>query len=74
METVLALALALLLGASPTQNQVYSDKTPKEKEIYNPSATRLSDVIHTDLAVSFNWEKQHLLGPVSYTHLRAHET
>ena len=67
MEAILALALALLLGTSPTQNQVYSDNTPKEKEIYNPSATRLSDVIHTDLAVSFNWEKQHLLGQAELT-------
>ena len=49
METILALALALLLGTSPTQNQVNTDNTPKEKEIYNPSATRLSDIIHTDL-------------------------
>jgi aminopeptidase N len=67
MEAILALALALLFGTSPTQNQVYSDNTPKEKEIYNPSATRLSDVIHTDLAVSFNWEKQHLLGQAELT-------
>ena len=66
METVLALALALLFGTS-TQNQVNPDNTPKEKEIYNPSATRLSDVIHTDLAVSFNWEKQHLLGHAELT-------
>ena len=41
--------------------------TIKEKEIYNPSATRLSDVIHTNLAVSFNWEKQHLLGHAELT-------
>ena len=54
MEAILALALALLLGISPTQNQVNPDNTSKEKKIYNPSATRLSDVIHTDLPVSFN--------------------
>ena len=66
METVLALVLALLFCTS-TQNQVNPDNTPKEKEVYNPSATRLSDVIHTDLAVSFNWEKQHLLGHAELT-------
>ena len=67
MEAILALAIALLLGNSPAQNQVNSDNTSKEKEIYNPSATRLSDVIHTNLAVSFNWEKQHLLGHAELT-------
>ena len=51
MEVILALALALLLGTSSTQNHVNSDNISKEKEIYNPSATRLSDVIHTNLAV-----------------------
>ena len=34
MEAVLALAIALLLGNSSTQNQVNSDNISKEKEIY----------------------------------------
>ncbi len=67
MEAILALALALLLGTSSTQNEINSDNIPKEKEIYKPSATRLSDVIHTNLAVSFNWQKQHLLGQAELT-------
>ncbi len=54
MEIILALALTLLLGNSSTQNQVKSENTSKKKEIYNPSVKRLSDIIHTDLTVSFH--------------------
>lgn len=31
-------------------------------ETYNPSYTRTFDLIHTKLNLSFNWEKQHVLG------------
>lgn len=58
MEAILALALALLLGTSSTQKQVNSDNIVKQKEIYSPSEALLSDVIHTNLALIFNWEKQ----------------
>ncbi len=34
---------------------------------YNPSAKRLSDLIHTQLEVGFDWEKQHLIGKATIT-------
>ena len=65
METIGLLALALLLGgAQPKEenlNYVPSNSEAKQ-ENYNASATRISDVTHTDLAVSFDWEKQYLHG------------
>lgn len=30
--------------------------------VYNPEATRTYDLLHTKLEVSFDWEKQHVLG------------
>ena len=64
METIIALALGLLLS---TINPI--NKTPDKEEItiYNESSKRTSDLIHTDLAVSFDWEKQHVLGKASLT-------
>jgi aminopeptidase N len=38
-----------------------ADKTP-ERPRYNPSATLLTDIIHTELKVSFDIPKAHLLG------------
>ena len=38
-----------------------------EREHYNPSATILTDLIHTKLEVSFNWEKSELNGIATIT-------
>lgn len=35
---------------------------PFERPIYNPSATREHDLLHTKLDVSFDWQKQYLNG------------
>jgi aminopeptidase N len=42
---------------------------PKEYAlpVYNASATRLNDLIHTKLEVGFDWSKQHLLGKATIT-------
>lgn len=60
-----------------TETQVTEEKTPmpitdEEPEIierphYNPSATILTDLIHTKLEVSFNWEKSQLNGVATIT-------
>jgi len=40
---------------------------PKVREIYNPSNTILTDLIHTKLEVSFNWEESQLNGKATIT-------
>ena len=62
MEAIIALTLGILLSINPAKNTPNASKIVEEKKVYNPSAKRLSDVIHTDLAVSFDWQKQHVLG------------
>ena len=50
------------------------DETPDwvaKKYAYNPSATHLSDLVHTKLEVSFNWEKQQMRG-LSTLRLKPH--
>ena len=39
-------------------------KAPKDYKlpVYNPSATRVNDLLHTKLEVSFDWAKQYLYG------------
>mgnify|MGYP001169206593 CR=1 FL=1 len=70
METIALIALALLLGTGePTKEDVAyapSNATAVQRT-YNPSATRTSDIIHTDLAISFDWQKQHLHGTAQIT-------
>ena len=64
METFIALALGLLF----TTNNPNSTLPEKEEIIiYNESAKRTNDLIHTDLEVSFNWEKQHVNGRAKIT-------
>ena len=42
-------------------------KTIEEVPFYNPSATRLHDLIHTKLEVSFDYAKKHLFGKATLT-------
>jgi len=65
METLIAIALALLVTTASPKVE-YTEKIDK-KEIYNESRKRLNDLIHTDLSVRFNWEKQYLLGKAELT-------
>tara|TARA_B100000900_G_scaffold399360_1_gene401813 strand:- start:10370 stop:12808 length:2439 start_codon:yes stop_codon:yes gene_type:complete len=70
METIVLLALAFLLSGGEL-NKEEAEYTPSNMEVvqeaYNPSATRLSDIIHTDLSVRFDWDKQHLHGTAEIT-------
>lgn len=70
METIALLALAFLLGGGQLNKDkveyVPSNEDAKQ-EVYNPSATRISDIIHTDLAVRFDWENQYLHGTADIT-------
>ena len=63
MELVLALAIAFFSFKSADNKTIVSeDKAPYVKEVYNPSETRLNDIVHTSLEVSFDWQNQHVLG------------
>ena len=65
METIALLALAFLLSGGQLNKEAVEYTTPNTEatqELYNPSETRLTDIIHTDLFVRFDWEKQHLHG------------
>lgn len=70
METIALLALAFLLSGGEL-NKAAVEYTPSNseasQEAYNPSATRISDIVHTDLAVRFDWENQHLHGKADIT-------
>ena len=35
--------------------------------VYNAAATRLTDLLHTRLEVSFDWQKQYLMGKATLT-------
>jgi len=47
----------------------FSDEedAPKVREIYNPSNTILTDLVHTKLEVSFNWNESQLNGKATIT-------
>ena len=70
METIILLALALLLSGGGI-NKEEVDYAPSNigaiQERYNPSEARVSDIIHTDLAVRFDWENQYLHGTAEIT-------
>ena len=51
-------------GNSPEFQEEDEEPTPA---IYNPSATQFFDLIHTKLAVSFDWEKEQLIGNAELT-------
>ena len=70
METIALLALAFLLGVGGLNKEEveYIDSNIEEtQELYNPSSTRTSDIIHTNLSVRFDWENQHLHGTAEIT-------
>ncbi len=46
---------------------VFKDEAPNELPVYNASATRHHDLIHTRLDIAFDWEKQHVLGKATLT-------
>ena len=54
----------LVVTAPPiTQAEILEeDPIPQELPPYNPTATRYMDLLHTDLDLRFNWEKQWVLG------------
>lgn len=54
--------------ASTSKESTISEKEEViRREHYNPSATILTDLIHTSLWVSFDWEKQQLHGKAAIT-------
>ena len=56
METIVLLALAFIMGAGELNKQEveYTPSNIEEvQDLYNPSATRLSDIVHTNLSVRF---------------------
>ena len=70
METIVLLALAFIMGAGELNKQEveYTPSNIEEvQDLYNPSATRLSDIVHTNLSVRFDWEKQYLHGTAEIT-------
>ena len=67
MDALIAIALGILLSTSLIKNTTENNNKPFDAKIYNASAKRSSDVIHTDLSVSFDWEKQHVLGQAELT-------
>ena len=68
METLIALALGLII-ATVNPNKEIEKETFENKEeiIYNEAAKRTHDLIHTNLAIRFDWEKQHVLGTADLT-------
>ena len=48
-------------------DEIPEENEPKVREIYNPSNTILTDLIHTKLEVSFNWSESQLNGKATIT-------
>lgn len=70
METIGLLTLAILLSTGVLNKQEVEYTTSNVGEVqepYNPSATRLSDIIHTNLSVRFDWQRQHMHGTAEIT-------
>ena len=62
MEVLLALAIAFLGITNTSKEEKKEDSQEQVKEVYNPSETRLNDIIHTSLELSFDWQNQYVLG------------
>ncbi len=71
----LLVAAALFIASCKTTQQTGTQQpAPKseekkipEPEIYRASNSRLSDIIHMELRVSFDWEKKYLFGQATLT-------
>ncbi len=48
-------------------DELAEENEPKVREIYNPANTILTDLVHTKLEVSFNWEESQLNGKATIT-------
>ena len=48
-------------------DELDEEDAPKVREIYNPSNTILTDLVHTKLEVSFNWNESQLNGKATIT-------
>ena len=48
-------------------DELAEENEPKVREIYNPSNTILTDLVHTKLEVSFNWNESQLNGKATIT-------
>ena len=61
MEVILALALAIF-SLNSKESKTVQPQSEEIQEVYNPSETRVNDIIHTSLEVSFDWQNQYVLG------------
>ncbi len=71
---LLLLLLALIFSACSTSKKAQDDNTTllgevnvKPQSEYQPSATRVSDLLHTELHVQFDLQKQRLYGTAALT-------
>ena len=55
----------MVVTASPITEE--EEPIANELPVYQASATRYHDLIHTKLEISFDWEKQHVLGNAELT-------
>lgn len=61
MEVILALALAIF-SLNSKEPKTVQPQSEEIQEVYNSSETRVNDIIHTSLEVSFDWQNQYVLG------------
>ena len=72
---ILSILTSLFVGCKSTEpitlpEQVIEIEDPDKiptRPIYNASNTKEFDLIHTKLAVQFNWEKAHMYGKAEIT-------
>lgn len=50
-----------------TVREEYSENIPKQRPVYHPSETILTDLIHTKLEVNFDWSKSRMNGIATIT-------
>jgi aminopeptidase N len=75
-RAVLMLAFAMLISCQTGRKTTVSppvvevkkqEKKLPEPEIYHPASTRLHDIQHMELRVSFDWERRYLFGEATLT-------
>ncbi len=70
LSASLLLAWQSGLAQNDPDNTIQTDSTPvwvAKKYAYNPETTRKFELQHTQLAVSFDWQKQYLYGKATLT-------